>query len=88
MRLLGFVPFALFDGLVLADLVGDGSAACANSASDESALASAGETSDHSASGCRSANDLGSGVVAVVACGLFPLGSLMSSATGVVILRE
>ena len=58
--------FALVDALVDADLVGDGSSACADACADEGSFASSDEAAYDRSSGCGADDDLGPGVVVVI----------------------
>ncbi len=69
--------FALLDVVLFAGVVGDGTAADTDGTADEGAFAASGDGTDDCTSGCGAADDLGAGVVAVVAAGLGALGALM-----------
>ena len=62
---------------VFPDLIGDHASACTDSASDQRSFSSTQQRASHRASGCRTANDFGRGVVTTVVRCLRPLRALM-----------
>lgn len=77
MVVLALALLAFLYSFIFADLVGDGTTAGADCSADQSALTASGERADNGSASCRAANDLGSGVVAVVLLGLFALGAVV-----------
>jgi hypothetical protein len=65
-----FALLAFLDGLVLADLIGDGPSSCAGSASDQGSLSTACKTADYGPACCGASHYLGSGVMGMIFPGL------------------
>ena len=74
--------FALVDTLVDADLVGDGSSACADACADEGSFASSEEAAYDCSAGCRADDDLGPGVVVVIVGCLGAFGAFVAALGG------
>jgi hypothetical protein len=66
--------FTLLDVVLLTNVVGDRSAACSNSSSNECAFTASGESTDDGTPCGRTSNDLGTCVVAMVAASLGAFG--------------